>query len=111
MILNLLFTTICEVKKTSTNKQVCVVSIILPFKDQKSADIVRRQLTGRGSLIGKALRGSLVFTSRIKIRDEVKVKELETPLYIINALFRFKCDLCEADYVGLVDTYVKSSTH
>ena len=67
-----------EVKKTSTNQKVCVVSLILPFKDQKSADIVRRQFTGHGSLIGKALR--LVFTSRIKIRDEVKVKELETAL-------------------------------
>ena len=51
-----------EVKKESTNQQECVVSLILPFKDQKSADIVRRQLADLGSLIGKALRP--VFTSR-----------------------------------------------
>ena len=51
-----------EVKETSTKQQENVVCLILPFKDQKSADIVRRQLTGLGSLIGKALRP--VFTSR-----------------------------------------------
>ena len=87
-----------EEVKESTNQQECVVSLILPFKDQKSADIVRRQLTGLGSLIGKVLRP--VFTSR-KIRDEVKVKEVKAPL--VNnqcVVYKFKCDLCDADYVG-----------
>ena len=87
-----------EVKKESTNQQECVVSLILPFKDQKSADIVRRQLAGLGSLIGKALRP--VFTSR-KIRDQVKLKEVKAPL--VNnqcVVYKFKCDLCDADYVG-----------
>ena len=87
-----------EVKKESTNQQECVVSLILPFKYKKSADIVRRQLAGLGSLIGKALRP--VFTSR-KIRDQVKVKEVKAPL--VNnqcVVYKFKCDLCDADYVG-----------
>ena len=85
-------------KKESTNQQECVVSLILPFKDKKSADIVRRQLTGHASLIGKALRP--VFTSR-KIRDEVKVKEVKAPLGNNQCVvYKFKCDLCDADYVG-----------
>ena len=87
-----------EVKKESTNHQECVVSLILPFKDQKSANIVRRQLTGLGSLIGRALRP--VFTSR-KILDEVKVKEVKAPLVSNQCVvYKFKCDLCDADYVG-----------
>ena len=88
-----------EVKKESTNQQECVVSLILPFKDKKSADIVQRQLTGLGSLIGKALRP--VFTSR-KIRDEVKVKEVKAP--VVNnqcVVYKFKCYLYDADYVAI----------
>ena len=84
--------------KESTNQQECAVSLILPLKDQKLADIVRRQLTSLGSLIGKVLRP--LFTSK-KIRDEVKVKEVKAPL--VNnqcVVYKFKCDLCDADYVG-----------
>ena len=87
-----------EVKKESMNQQECVVSLTLPFKDKKSADIVQRQLTGLGSLIGEALRP--VFTSR-KIRDEVKVKGVKGAL--VNnqcVVYKFKCDQCDADYIG-----------
>ena len=47
---------------------------------------MRRQLTGLGVLIGKALRP--VFTSR-KIHEEVKVKEVKAPLVnnYLNPLF------------------------
>ncbi len=45
-----------EVNGSTTYQQENVVSLILPFKGQKSADIVRRQLAGLGCLIGKALR-------------------------------------------------------
>ena len=87
-----------EAKKTSTKQQENVVCLILPFKDKKSDDIMRRQLTGLGSLIGKALRP--VFTSR-KVRDDVKVQELKPPLVIHQCVvYKFKCDLCDADYVG-----------
>ena len=87
-----------EVNRSTTNQQGNVVSLILPFKDQKSADIVRRQLAGLGCLIGKALRP--IFTSR-KIRDDVKLQEEKPPL--VNhqcVVYKFKCDLCDADYVG-----------
>ena len=42
-----------EVKETSTKRQENVVCLIVPFKDKKSSDIVRRQLAGLGSLMGK----------------------------------------------------------
>ena len=46
------------------------VRIILPFKDQKSADVVRRQLSDFGKKINSDLRP--VFTSK-KIADDIKV--------------------------------------
>ena len=66
-----------EVNRSTTNQQGNVVSLILPFKDQQSADSVRRQLAGLECLIGKALRP--IFTSR-KIRDDVKLQEEKPPL-------------------------------
>ena len=52
--------------------------------------------------LGKKINSDLrpVFTSK-KIVDEIKVAEAKPPL--INqpcVVYEFKCDLCEADYVG-----------
>ena len=53
------------------------IRIVLPFKDQKSANSVRRQL---GSLSRKInVDISPVYTSR-KIKDEIKVRENKPPL-------------------------------
>ena len=74
------------------------VRIILPFKDQRSADVVRRQLSDLGKKINSNLRP--VFTSK-KIADDIKVVEAKPPL--INqqcVVYKFKCDLCDAEYVG-----------
>ena len=74
------------------------IRIILPFKDQRSADTVRRQLSDRGKKINSD--PSRVFTSK-KIADEIKVAEAKPPL--INqqcVVYEFRCDLCDADYVG-----------
>ena len=74
------------------------VRIILPFKDQRSADIVRRQLSDLGKKINSDIRP--VFTSK-KIADDIRVAEAKPPL--INqqcVVYEFKCDLCDADYVG-----------
>ena len=75
-----------------------LVRIILPFKDQRSADVVRRQLSDLGKKINNDLRP--VFTSK-KIADDIKVVEAKPPL--INqqcVVYKFKCDLCDVDYVG-----------
>ena len=74
------------------------VRIILPFKDQRSADVVRRQVSDLGKKINSDLRP--VFTSK-KIADDIKVAEAKPPL--INqqcVVYKFECDLCDADYVG-----------
>ncbi|XP_028413786.1 uncharacterized protein LOC114536633 [Dendronephthya gigantea] len=75
-----------------------VVRIILPFKDQKSADSVRRQLRNLGQTIGKQIQP--VYTSR-KIAADFPAAETKPPL--VNqqcVVYHFKCDLCDADYVG-----------
>jgi hypothetical protein len=70
------------VKGTSTKQQENVVCLILTFKDQKSADIVRIKTT-HGSWIVDRETLPPVFTSR-KVRDDVKVQEV-TDLEIILA--------------------------
>ena len=54
-----------------------LVRIILPFKDQKSADSVRRQLSDLGKKIDRVLQP--VFTSR-KISEDLKVTETKPSL-------------------------------
>ena len=74
------------------------VRIILPFKDQRSANSVRRQLKELSRKIGKDIHP--VYTSR-KIGAVIKPKESKPP--IVNqqcVVYHFKCDLCDADYVG-----------
>lgn len=74
------------------------VRIILPFKNQKSADIVRRDLRDLALKINNELQP--VFTSR-KLIEDLKVTETKPPL--VNqqcVVYEFKCDLCDASYVG-----------
>ena len=74
------------------------IRIIMPFKDQRSADIVRRQVSDLGKKINSDLYP--VFTSR-KIADDIKVAEAKPPLINQQCIvYKFKCDLCDADYVG-----------
>jgi hypothetical protein len=75
-----------------------VVRVMLPFKDQKSADSVRRQLRNLSKTIGRQIQP--VYTSR-KIAADFPAAETKPPL--VNqqcVVYLFKCDLCDADYVG-----------
>ena len=72
------------------------VRITLPFKDQKSADVVRRRLGDFGTNINQQLQP--VFTSK-KIANHLKVTEEKPPL--INqqsVVYEFTCDLCHKLY-------------
>ena len=63
------------------------VRMTLPFKDQKSADVVRRRLGDLGTKINQQLQP--VFTSK------------KPPL--INqqsVVYEFTCDLCNTNYIG-----------
>ena len=74
------------------------VRIVLPFKDQRSANSARRQLGELGRKIRTDIRP--MYTSR-KIGHEVKPKEKKPP--IINqqrVVSYYKCGLCDANYVG-----------
>ena len=84
-------------------KQEAPIRIVLPFKDQKSANAVHRQL---GDLSRKIIVDiSPVYPSR-KIKDEIKVREDKPPLVINNALciiFSVAC-LMQAMSATLADT-------
>ena len=74
------------------------VRITLPFKDQKSADVVRRQLGDLGTKINHQLQP--VFTSK-NIADHLRVTEEKPPL--INqqsVVYELICDLCDTNYIG-----------
>ena len=59
------------------DKREAPIRIVLPFKDQKSANVVRKQLADLSRKINADI--SPVYTSR-KIKDEIKVKEEKPPL-------------------------------
>ena len=74
------------------------VRIVLPFKDQDSADFVRKQLNDLSHKTRTVIQP--VFVSN-KIEQKLKVQEKKPP--IVNqqcVVYRFQCDLCDASYVG-----------
>ena len=65
------------------------IRVVLPFKDQISADIVKKELKDQSLKVSR------------KIEQELNVKETKPP--IVNqqcVVYGFQCDLCEAGYVG-----------
>ena len=74
------------------------VYIVLPFKNQRSADRVRKDIYSRGAKMDVNVKP--VFTSR-KQSQTLIVKENKPP--IVNTqcvVYLFQCDLCNAKYVG-----------
>ena len=79
-------------------KQEAPIRIVLPFKNQKSANAVHRQL---GDLSRKINVDIIPVCTSRKIKDEIKVREDKPPL--VNqqcAVYHFQCGLCDAGYVG-----------
>ena len=71
--------------------------MVLPFKDQISADIVKEQLKNLSLKVNTTTQP--VFASR-KIEQGLNVKEAKPP--IVNeqsVVYNFQCDLCDAGYV------------
>ena len=80
------------------------IRITLPFKDQRSANKLRKQLNDLSRKINTELHP--VFTSH-KIKDELKAKERKPPIVDQhNVLYIFKCDLCDADYIGFTSRHL-----
>ena len=74
------------------------VRVVLPFKDQASADILRTQLKDLSLKINTTIQP--VFVSH-KIERDLKLREVKPPVENQQCLvYLFKCDLCDAGYVG-----------
>ena len=74
-----------------------VVRVSLPFKDQTSANAVKRQMRDLSQKI--VLTAQPIFVSK-KLEQDLKPKEVKPP--IINqqcVVYLFSCDLCDMDYV------------
>ena len=70
----------------------------VPFKSQKSADELSRQLNSLCNLVGTRIQP--VFLTK-KIAKEFRIEETKAPLLNRqHVVYKFQCDLCDADYVG-----------
>ena len=75
-----------------------IVRVAIPFKDQESANYVKKELKNLSRKVQTTVQP--VFVSR-KIDQDLKVRE--TKPQIVNqqhVVYRFQCDLCDAGYVG-----------
>ena len=81
----------------STNENA-VHRVVLPFKDQKSADAVKRQLSDLSKKIDHTLHP--VFKTR-KICEGLEICEPKPPIISQQCVvYNCKYDLCDAEYVG-----------
>jgi len=74
------------------------IVVPLPFKDQKSANSVKREMQNLSAKIGVQIKP--VFQSK-KISQVLSPKEMK-PSIVNNqcVVYKFQCDLCNTDYVG-----------
>ena len=80
------------------------VRVILPFKDQSSADTVRRQLQDLSLKIHTTV--SPVFVSQ-KIERDLEMREAKPPLVNQPCLvYKLECDLYDAGYVGYTSRHL-----
>jgi len=72
--------------------------VVIPFKDQESANIAKTQLKDLSVKLQTSVQ--LVFTSR-KIAHEFRTSEPKPQLIDQQCVvYNFKCDQCDAGYVG-----------
>ena len=72
--------------------------VSLPFKDQVSENMVKRQMRDLSSKIGIDVQQ--IYTSK-KLERDLKLKEIKTRIVNQNsAVYCFKCDLSDSNYVG-----------
>ena len=87
-----------RVKQQVSDEQDAPTRIVLPFKDQKSANAVRHQLSDLIRKIDAVVQP--VYVSK-KIKGHFKPKEHKPPVVNQqNVVYHYKCSLCDTDYVG-----------
>ena len=86
-----------------------VTRVVIPFKDQDSANIVKTQLKDLSIKLQTTIQP--IFVSR-KIGQDLK--ECETKPQLVNqqcVVYQFKCNLCDAgSYVGSYQHIISSSS-
>ena len=91
-------------KQRVSDERDAPIRIVLPFKDQKSTNAVRHQLSDLNRKIDADVYP--VYTS-IKIKGKIKPKEHKPPIVNQqNVIYYFKCGLCDADYVGFTSRHL-----
>ena len=91
-------------KQQVSNERDVPVRIVLPFKDQKSANAVRHQLSDLSRKIDADVHP--VYTIH-KIKGKFKPKEHKPAIVNQqNVVYYFKCGLCDADYVGYTSRHL-----
>ena len=92
-----------EVQAQFANENT-IHQVVLPFKDQKSADAVKKQLTHLSKKIDHTLQP--VFKTR-KICEDLKMCEPKPPINSQQCIvYNYKCDLCDAEYVGYTSRHL-----
>ena len=82
-----------------------VIRIVIPYNDQDAAVSVKRQLRDLSRKVQKTMQ--LVFTSR-KLKQDLSLREPKPHIVTQQCVvYLFKCDLCDAGYVG----YTKGHLH
>ena len=82
----------------STDTTTHPIRVIIPFKDQVSANVVKKRLTDLSSKINSTIQP--VFISR-KLNEDRKVREVKPAIINQQCLvYKFQCNLCDAGYVG-----------
>ena len=77
-----------------------IVWVILPFKDRRSADFVRKQLKALLATTSAIQYKRSVFTSP-KIGEQLRIQDRKPPVVSRQCVvYQFKCDLCDTDYIG-----------
>ncbi|XP_068749264.1 uncharacterized protein [Montipora capricornis] len=78
--------------------------ISIPFKDQVTANMVKRQMRDLSSKISIDVQP--IYTCK-KLEQDLKLKEIKPR--IVNqhsVVYCFKCDLCDSNYVGYTTRYL-----
>ena len=87
-----------SVSSPAVSDRLDPIRVVLPFKDQASADIVGAQLKDLSHNIQTTVQP--VFVSQ-KIERDLKLQEAKPPIVNQQCLvYKFQCDLCDAGYVG-----------
>ena len=80
------------------------IRIVLPFKDQIAGNAVCRQLRDLSNMIAITLQP--IFVKKNQEQD-FKLKEIRLSIVSQHCIvYRFACDLCDADYVGYSGRYL-----